>query len=245
MSQGDWVTAGRGDADMTQFEYGLLRGGRLGAATHPLLPPHLIPMLSSISSFLPSALQIGGDKSQPLQQSPTEITQSPTKEDEDMAVDEHGVKKKKERTNEVSCMHPAYRLRIPSGSSVHGGEAPHLCFCLLLAICRRVVAGLVEGCASLLLGIVSSTMTPSTLTQTYPAMSVVRMLVRRCVRVVSVDGYLGGGRSMQRSIPPCPGTQWATSHYLHHVSTSEPLNLVRAPCLSSEVLARLRPPSVP
>ncbi|PIL25841.1 hypothetical protein GSI_11594 [Ganoderma sinense ZZ0214-1] len=59
-------------------------------------------MLSSISSFLPSALQIGGDKPhQPLQESPTQITQSPTKDTEDMAVDEHGVKKKKERTNEA------------------------------------------------------------------------------------------------------------------------------------------------
>ena len=164
---------------------------------------------------------------------------------EDMAVDEHGVKKKKERTNEVSCMHPAYRLRIPSGSSVHGGEAPHLCFCLLLAIRRPVVAGQLEGCASLLLGIVPPTTTPFMPTQTHPSMSVVHMLVRRCVPVVDADGRLGGGRSMQRSIPPCPGTQWVTSHYLHHVSTSEPLNLVRAPCLSSEVLARLRPPSVP
>ena len=60
-------------------------------------------MLSSISSFLPSALQIGNDKSPPHQDSDKQLTQSPTsKDDEDMAVDEHGVKKKKERTNEVS-----------------------------------------------------------------------------------------------------------------------------------------------
>ena len=62
-------------------------------------------MLSSISSFLPSALQIGNDKSPPPQEPKAQITESPTKDDEteDMAIDEHGVKKKKERTNEVSC----------------------------------------------------------------------------------------------------------------------------------------------
>ena len=58
-------------------------------------------MLSSISSFLPSALQIGNDKSPP---SPTEqqrqLTASPTK-DPDMTGDGSNVKKKKERTNEV------------------------------------------------------------------------------------------------------------------------------------------------
>ena len=61
-------------------------------------------MLSSISSFLPSALQIGNDKSPPPQEPKAQITESPTKDDEteDMAIDEHGVKKKKERTNEVS-----------------------------------------------------------------------------------------------------------------------------------------------
>ena len=68
------------------------------------LPAHLIPMLSSISSFLPSALQIGSEKpsSQPHDHQP--LSESPTKADteEDMTVDEHGAKKKKERTNEVS-----------------------------------------------------------------------------------------------------------------------------------------------
>lgn len=60
-------------------------------------------MLSSISSFLPSALQVGNDKSPPHQDSGRQLTQSPTsKEDDEMAIDEHGVKKKKERTNEVS-----------------------------------------------------------------------------------------------------------------------------------------------
>ena len=64
-------------------------------------------MLSSISSFLPSALQIGNDKSPPPQEPKAQITESPTKDDEteDMAIDEHGVKKKKERTNEVSRIH--------------------------------------------------------------------------------------------------------------------------------------------
>ncbi len=77
-----------------------------------LLPPttsstsHLIPMLSSISSFLPSALQIGNDKSPPHQDSDKHLTQSPTsKDDDDMAIDEHGAKKKKERSNEVSLSH--------------------------------------------------------------------------------------------------------------------------------------------
>ena len=60
-------------------------------------------MLSSISSFLPSALQIGNDKSPPPQEPKAQITESPTKDDEteDMAIDEHGVKKKKERTEEI------------------------------------------------------------------------------------------------------------------------------------------------
>ena len=72
-----------------------------------LLPPHLIPMLSSISSFLPSALQIGSEKSPPPSQQPGTLSESPTKADEeDMAVDEHGVKKKKERTNEVRNFSP-------------------------------------------------------------------------------------------------------------------------------------------
>ena len=67
-------------------------------------------MLSSISSFLPSALQIGNDKSPPPQEPKAQITESPTKDDEteDMAIDEHGVKKKKERTNEVSRIHNSY-----------------------------------------------------------------------------------------------------------------------------------------
>ena len=75
------------------------------------LPAHLIPMLSSISSFLPSALQIGSEKpsSQPHDHQP--LSESPTKADteEDMTVDEHGAKKKKERTNEVrSSMTPVH-----------------------------------------------------------------------------------------------------------------------------------------
>ena len=163
---------------MTQFEYGLLRGGRLGvAATHPLLPSHLhlIPMLSSISSFLPSALQIGNDKAQPLQESPTPLVQSPTKEDdaEDMTVDEHGVKKKKERTNEVSYIRPAYRLGFPSFSSAHGGEAPYLFSRVLHAILHAAVARSVGVCASSLPTPARSPLRPFTFTRLYPSMSAV------------------------------------------------------------------------
>lgn len=66
---------------------------------------HLIPMLSSISSFLPAALQISSDKDKSplLTDEDKQLSDSPiaAKDDEDMAVDEHGVKKKKDRTNEV------------------------------------------------------------------------------------------------------------------------------------------------
>ena len=73
-------------------------------------------MLSSISSFLPSALQIGADKSPPSSSQSAPLTESPTKADEDMAVDEHGVKKKKERTNEV-CYYSSWLSSKSSASS--------------------------------------------------------------------------------------------------------------------------------
>ncbi|KAJ8454350.1 hypothetical protein ONZ51_g13074 [Trametes cubensis] len=83
-------------------------------------------MLSSISSFLPSALQIGNDKSPP---SPTEqqrqLTASPTK-DPDMTGDGSNVKKKKERTNESDFVErAAIHLSQSSdvSSPVHGGTS--------------------------------------------------------------------------------------------------------------------------
>lgn len=68
-------------------------------------------MLSSISSFLPAALQIGNDKSPPSTEPDRQLTASPTK-DSDMGADEHGAKKKKERTNEVCLSCPSLFLRV-------------------------------------------------------------------------------------------------------------------------------------
>ena len=70
-------------------------------------------MLSSISSFLPSALHISNDKSPPTADEDRQLTQSPiAKDDEDMTVDEHGVKKKKDRTNEVCLLLHRRRTRL-------------------------------------------------------------------------------------------------------------------------------------
>ena len=70
-------------------------------------------MLSSISSFLPAALQIGSDKPPPSDTAAT-LTASPTKVTDDMAVDEQGVKKKKDRTNEVSTPSVSLSLLYPA-----------------------------------------------------------------------------------------------------------------------------------
>ena len=96
-------------------------------------------MLSSISSFLPSALQIGNDKSPP---SPTEqqrqLTASPTK-DPDMTGDGSNVKKKKERTNEVR-----FPISFPLDSGTWQGLArlSGCLRCLPRAIAQRRLASL-------------------------------------------------------------------------------------------------------
>lgn len=71
---------------------------------HPLSPPAF--MFSSLSSFLPSALQVGTqDKDRtPLRPSPDQISPpqlSPTKTEEEMTTDDPATKKRKERTHEA------------------------------------------------------------------------------------------------------------------------------------------------
>ncbi|KAH9852957.1 hypothetical protein C2E23DRAFT_859586 [Lenzites betulinus] len=61
--------------------------------------------------------EIGNDKSPPATSEPVQLTQSPTKES-DMGVDEHGAKKKKERTNEPDACLPNFTLgAFEEGSS--------------------------------------------------------------------------------------------------------------------------------
>ena len=60
-------------------------------------------MLSTISSFLPPVLQLDRNTNPPVERETTildrpQLTEEPKR---NMTVDEHGVKKRKERTNEV------------------------------------------------------------------------------------------------------------------------------------------------
>ncbi|KAI0920649.1 hypothetical protein AcV5_010332 [Taiwanofungus camphoratus] len=77
-------------------------------------------MFQSLSSFLPSALQLGAEKSSPQPDPPIQeypqVTQSQDPQSQNMlaAVDEHGVKKKKERTNESFIV-----VRPPPAKSNH------------------------------------------------------------------------------------------------------------------------------
>lgn len=68
-------------------------------------------MLSTISSFLPPALQLGNQEknNQKVQDKDTDSDTNPNPASNgvsnDMSVDEHGIKKKRDRTHEVRLYH--------------------------------------------------------------------------------------------------------------------------------------------